>query len=189
MKLRLNNVRLAFPVLFEPKPNKNGVLKYSAAAIFAPDHPATEAVVEAMQTMAKDKWGEKAGQVYKGLKAQDKLCLHDGDVKSEYAGYEGNLYINANNGSRPVVLDRDRSPLTINDGRPYSGCYVNMIIDIWAQDNQHGKRVNAGLGGVQFFQDGERLAGGTTATADEFEALPMEESAGVVEEGGPEDLF
>lgn len=31
------------------------------------------------------------------------------------------------------------------DGLVYSGCYVNARIELWAQDNANGKRVNAKL--------------------------------------------
>jgi len=41
------------------------------------------------------------------------------------------------------------------NGKPYAGCYVNMSIRLWAQDNQFGKRVNAQLRAVQFVKDGE----------------------------------
>jgi hypothetical protein len=73
------------------------------------------------------------------------LCLHDGDEKAEYEGFPGNFFLNAANKARPAVIDRDRSPLIQADGRPYAGCYVNAVIDIWAQDNNFGKRVNASL--------------------------------------------
>ena len=42
---------------------------------------------------------------------------------------------------------------------------MNAILDIWAQDNQYGKKVNAQLQGVQFFKDGDAFAGGGKAAA------------------------
>ena len=40
MKTTINNVRLAFPNIFEPKVNEQGKAQIGAAFIFAPGHPA-----------------------------------------------------------------------------------------------------------------------------------------------------
>ena len=45
------------------------------------------------------------------------------------------------------------------------------MIDIWAQDNNFGKRVNASLGGVQFLRDGDAFAGGGVAAPDDFDDI------------------
>ena len=178
-QIRLENVRLAFPNLWEAKQvNDQGAAKFSAAFLFPPGHPAEKAVKEALSQVAKDKWGEKAAELYKSLKAKDRLALHDGATKAEYAGYEGNLFVNATNALKPLVVDGNKQPLSVQDGKPYSGCYVNAKVEIWAQDNKHGKRINASLMGVQFVKDGERLAGGSVASEDDFEEIPGAEGSG-----------
>jgi hypothetical protein len=53
----------------------------------------------------------------------------------------------------------------------YSGCFVNAQIDIWAQDNGFGKRINCTLAGVQFAADGDAFGGGRPASADDFDDL------------------
>ena len=58
-----------------------------------------------------------------------------------------------------------------SDGRPYSGCYVNVSLDIYAQDNTYGRRINCNLSGVQFYRDGDSFEGGTPASPEEFEDL------------------
>lgn len=184
MKVHLNKVRLTFPQLFEAKAvNGQGEPKFSGAFLFPRDHACVAALTEAVTQAASAKWGAKAGDVLKQLKAADKLPVHDGDSKSDYDGYAGNLFLNASNKVRPLVIDGNRSPLTAADGKPYSGCYVNAIVEIWAQDNQFGKRVNASLLGVQFDSDGDRLAGGSVAAADDFEAIPEQKSAEVAKSG------
>ena len=174
MKVKLNNVRLSFAnALFEPQQVQGvGDPKFSGSFLFPPDHPAVKEIKKAMEEAAKDKWGAKAGDVYKALKAGDKLCLHDGDAKTEYEGYAGNMFVNASNKIRPLVINTDKSPLTAADGIPYSGCYVNAVIDVWAQDNKFGKRINASLQGVQYLRDGDRLSGAGVASEDDFEAIP-----------------
>jgi hypothetical protein len=189
MKVHLQNVRLTFPQIFEAKQvNGQGEPKFSAAFLFPRNHPQAAELAKAIEEAAKSKWGEKAAAMLQQLKASDKLAVHDGDGKSDYDGYAGNLFINASNKVRPLVIDGNRSPLTAADGKPYSGCYVNAIVEIWAQDNNFGKRVNASLLGVQFLRDGERLAGGSVAAADDFEAIP-ETTAPEAQKSGAASLF
>jgi hypothetical protein len=172
-KVSIAGVRIAFPQLFTAVAGGDGEgkPKFSAALLLAKDDLAVKKINAAIKEVADAKWGAKAEATLKSLKAADKICLHDGDNKADYAGYEGNLFINASNSARPTVLHRDKSPLSEADGVIYSGCYVNAIIEIWAQDNKFGKRVNATLSGVQFLKDGDAFSGGRAASADEFEEL------------------
>ena len=190
MKVHLKDVRLTFPQVFEPKQvNGQGEPKFSAGFLFAKDHLAVALLLEAITKAAGEKWGVKAPEILKQLKAADKLCVHDGDSKSDYDGYAGNLFLNASNKIRPLVIGPNREPLVAADGKPYSGCYVNVVIEIWPQDNQFGKRINASLMGVQFIRDGERLAGGAVASADDFEAIPQEAGEKSKEAAGAASLF
>lgn len=165
-KIRIENVRLSFAHFFQRDQYGN----FSANFIFAKDHPATKTMLEAIKEVAANAWGDGAADALKSLKAQNRLCLHDGDTK-DTDGYAGNLFISANSSKRPLVLDKDRSSLSEEDGRPYSGCYVNAVLNIWSQDNQWGKRVNADVLGVQFFADGESFGGGAVASVDEFDEI------------------
>jgi hypothetical protein len=173
MKIRLQNVRLAFPALFEAKTvNGEGKPTFSASFILPADHPQIAEINEAIDAVAKDKWGAKAPNILKELRAKDKVALHDGDTKSQYDGFEGNMYVSARSEQRPLVLDRDKTPLTEADGKPYAGSYVYATVELWAQDNGYGKRVNAQLKGVQFFRDGDAFAGGgAPADPDDFDDL------------------
>lgn len=170
--MKLTQVRLAFPVLFEAKTvNGEGKPAFSAAFLIDPADPQVAAISAEIERVAKEKWGVKADALLKTLRATDKLALHDGDLKANYEGYAGNLYISARGKVRPMVLDRDgKTEITEEDGKIYAGCYVNAIIDFWAQDNNYGKRVNATLHKVQFFKDGDAFAGGSMSN-EEFEDL------------------
>lgn len=178
MKVKLANVRLAFPQLFEAKTvNGEGEPAFSASFLFPPDHPARKQVDDAVTKVAKEKWGAKADQILAAMRKADKTCLHDGNAKAEYAGFPDNYYVSSRNKTRPLVIDRDKSPLTMADGKPYAGCYVNASIELWAQDNKYGKRVNASLSGVQFYRDGDAFSGGAPADPEDFDDLGMEEAA------------
>ena len=182
MKVTIRNARLAFPALFEPKAMANepaDKAAYSASFIFDPvankaDIAALEAAIEAV---AKEKWGAKADTVLKSLYAKGDVCLRSGDTKSEYDGFEGNMYISTRSKTRPLVIDRDKTPLTQADGKPYGGCYVNASVEVWAQDNNFGKRINCQVKGVQFFKDGDAFSGGGAASPDEFDDLGVDETA------------
>ena len=172
MKLKITSARLAFPQLFEAKTvNGEGKPAFSASLLLDPADPQVKTIHQAIDAVAKEKWGPKADALLKQMRAGDKVCLHDGDLKSSYDGFAGNLYVSARSQTRPLVLDADKTPLTEADGKPYSGCYVNAVVELWPQDNNYGKRINARLTGVQFLKDGEAFAGGGSASEDDFEVV------------------
>jgi Protein of unknown function (DUF2815) len=173
MRIMLKDVRLAFPSLFKASaPATGGEAAFSASFLLPKTHKQLPEIKAAFKTLAKDKWGAKSDSVLKSLEAADKLCLHDGDAKADYEGFEGNLFISARAKVRPTVFNQQREELTEADGKPYSGCFVNASIELWAQDNGFGKRINAQLRGVQFLRDGDAFAGGSRAAdADEFDEL------------------
>lgn len=172
MKVKLTNVRAAFVSVFEPKAvNGEGTPRYSITGIFERGSEQEKTLREAIKAVAKEKWKSKADEVLSGLEKKDRICLHDGDDKANYDGFPGNLFVSASSTTRPKVVDRDKTKLSPEDGRPYSGCYVTLILDIWAMDNQFGRRVNASLLGVQFYDDGIAFGGGAPASDDDFDDL------------------
>lgn len=148
-QITLTNVRLSFADLFKAKAVNDGEPRFSAN--FLLDKSKDQAQIKRIGDEVRRLEAEK----FKGKKIPaDKVCLRDGDEK-EYDGYAGMLFLSAANKKRPTVVDRDRTQLTAEDGKPYSGCYVNAVVRLWAQDNQFGKRINASLEVVQFVKDGE----------------------------------
>lgn len=181
MKVKLEGVRLAFVNLDQPRSftgtdGSTSDPRFSLAAIFEHGSEAAKKLAAAEVAVAKEKWGEKAGPIYKSLKASGKLALRDGDGKASYDGFEGNLYIQASSKVRPLVIDGNRAPIPPGVGTVYSGCYANLVLDVWAQDNQWGKRINCNALGVQFVKDGERFSQVATASEDDFEPVPGAES-------------
>lgn len=172
MRIMLNNVRLAFPDLFVPRAggrDGSGKKKFGASFILPKNHPQVAEINAAIDAVAKEKWAEKAPVILKALRAQDKVCLHDGDLKAQYGGFEGNFYVSARSDIRPTVFGQDKLPLSEDSGKPYAGCYVNVSLEIWPQEHKEfGKRVNAQLRGVQFLRDGDSFSAGSAASDDEF---------------------
>lgn len=175
----LMNARLAFAKgVFNKEPPANdpkGKPKYGVSLILTPDHPDLKKLRKlqeklVLETNFKDK--EPSDEVLEFLKKKDLLVVHDGDDKKKFEGFEGNFYVAASADTRPTAINRDRSPITEQDGILFSGCYVNAKIEVWVQDNKWGKRVNATLLGVQFVKEGDAF--GSTpppANPDDFPDL------------------
>lgn len=179
MKYRINNARLAFPNLFTPKAFEEGQEpSYGASLIMEPGHPDIAGVEKAIEEVGAEKWGSKWPAIKKELASKDRTCLHDGDGKAQYDGFEGNMYVSAGGKTAPACFGANKDRLTANTGVIYSGCYVNAQLDIWAQDNKYGKRVNATLTGVQYRAKGQAFAGGRPAEADDFDDMSSEDESG-----------
>lgn len=177
-RITLKGVRLSYVTLFEPKAGEiNGVKtppKYSCTVLLdektdAAQIKAVEAIIERLLT---EKFGPKA-------KRSPKLNfpLRAGTEFPDKKGYgEGIRFINmsADVDHKPEVVDAIKGGdgklvrLTKEDGRPYSGCYVNISANFYAFDKGVNKGVGVGLGNVQFVKHGERLGGGKSAD-QEFE--------------------
>lgn len=175
MKVKIKG-RLAFPALFEPKAvGGEGEPRFSAAFAIDPSSESAKALASAVTEVAKSKWGAKADGILAELKKKGRVCYKDSPLTNSegevYDGFEGMHSLNASSKSRPTVVDRDRTPLVAADGKPYAGCYVTAIVELWAQDNQYGRRINATLSGVQFERDGDAFGGSAPASADDFDDL------------------
>lgn len=179
----LKNVRLSFADIFEPgKPQKNddGTTspgKYKANFLMEKGTEDTKANVAKIKKAANDakekKWGSEKN--WPKLKPE-KVCLRDGDLE-DWDGYEGCLYLSASSpATRPpqIITNRKNSDNKWIEaepggkGAPYSGCYVNALVRVWAQDNEHGKRVNASLEVIQFLRDGESFGAAPVDPNEKF---------------------
>jgi len=176
MIVKIKNARLGFAELFTAKAVNDGPPTHSCVFIFEKGGANHKAIRSAMKDVAVAKWGAKGESILKNLMKKERVCLLDGNEMTDkegnvYDGFKDNMAVRASNAKRPMVLDRDRTPLTQADGRPYSGSYVNGSIELWAQDNQYGQRINASLRGVQFYKEGDAFGGGIPVSEDEFDDL------------------
>lgn len=173
--VKLKNVRISFPNLFEAKAvNGEGEPKFSAAFVIQPGSENAKALSAAIEAVAKEKWGAKAAGILSELKQKGRVAFKEAPLSKDgeiYDGFEGMYSLNASNAARVAVIDKDTTPLTPQDGKPYGGCFVDVSVDLWAQDNSWGKRVNAKLRWVQFRGDGDAFSGGAPVSQDEFESI------------------
>lgn len=167
--IKVKNARLSFPSLFT-KASFDGTTAGKYEATFL------------IPKKGNEEWYKKTMAQVEALKAEkkmkvpsDKTFIKDGD-DIEYDGYAGCWAVKASNTKRPTTIDGDKVTVVEDDEVFYAGCYVNGIIEPWAQNNQYGKRINANLLGVQFVKDGEPFGdGATVADVDDFDAVDDEE--------------
>lgn len=187
--ITLTNVRLAFPQLYVPQTvNGEGEPAYSSTFLLPQDHPDIALIEATIKKVGFKKWGDewKAGKpingkptpgLYSLLKAQNRLCIHDGDMKANYAGFAGNQFLTSRRRTqdgRPGSIDRNASPLSEADDKNKSGDFVRTSIEVWAMDNKYGQRICATLRWVQFMEIGDRFGGGgAPISQDEYEDLSM----------------
>lgn len=164
----LTNVRGSFLDIFRAKSVNDGEPRFSANFLLDKEKDAAQI----KKIGAEIRKIEAAKNKGKALPS-DKVCLRDGDEK-EYDGYAGQMFLSAANKKRPTVVDRDNSPLTEDDGKPYAGCYVDGVVRLWWQDNKFGKRINASLEVIRFRKDGEAF-GAAPVSANVLPDLDEEE--------------
>lgn len=174
-RVLLKNVRLSYPSIYKAKPfggsdgDGQGEPKFSAVGLMDPATKIGKANIakleDAIEYVKKATWPKGAPKF-----SPAKICLKDSeDLEEMKDGYDGMMYVTASNGKKPRVLDIDGQDVREGDeGAPYAGCYVNMIVRVWGQDNKYGKRINASLEGVKFRDDGEAF-GAAPIDADDFE--------------------
>jgi len=204
-RVRLENVRITFPRLFAGEAEQfegKGDAYYSGNFLLSKDHPGLKALSDAIMAAAQKKWKDKAAEKVRNAKARDKLPVHSGELKADKpygAAYAGMLYVSArNNASKnpPIpVYDNVIDPktnaakeLSAADARIYSGCYVNVLLDIFGYD-QGGEGLGAAMAGVQFHADGERLSGVAPARADDFVAHKAADAVMPDNTGSADSLF
>lgn len=159
--------RLSFAKIFQPKGfgQSNENPKYSLNAVMdVKEHGDT---LKKIQATINDLLKENKIKVPK-----EKLCLKDGS-DMDYDGYgEGTWYVAASNSKKPTIvrIENGKNVAVTEEeagemGILYSGCYVDVSIRLWAQNNQYGKRINASLEAVRFRKHGEAF-GAAPADAD-----------------------
>lgn len=173
----LKEVRLQHPALFTAVEFKQGDGKprWSANFHVAPGSANDKAIRAAIQAVAQAEWGNSAAKMlasFEGQKTQH--CYLNGAAKGfpDVMILAAHRYAKLKSGtanSRPAIIDRDKSPLTDQDGKPYGGCYVNAKVQIWAQKGEN-PGIRCGFSVVQFVKDGEAFGSGAP-NVDEFEDL------------------
>lgn len=166
-KVVTGKVRFCYANVFEPSSMEGSdALKYSVCVLISKDDTKTlEAIkkgIENAKAVGKTKIADKNGKI----PAMLKLPLRDGDVEREDdPAFAGMMFINATSNRKPAIVDKDLNPVMSKE-EFYSGCYGRASINFYAFNTNGNKGIAAGLQNLQKLEDGEMLAGGSTAEDD-----------------------
>jgi hypothetical protein len=154
-----------------------GPLKNRIKILIPKNHRQLPELEKLFLVVATEKWGAKGPAVLKAIKANPNHCpLKDGDLKTEWGGFEGNFYVSSNTDKPPSMFDNNKNVITFDEGILYSGCKVNASLEFFPYDNE-SKGIGTSCRGVQFAGHGQRFeGGGTPASADEFGTVAVEDA-------------
>jgi len=185
MNIKLSNVRFSYLSVYTPREQESDdgapQLKYQATNIFEPGGANEKLVRDAMLTVAKEKWGDRAETTLKVLEASGRLCLKEGNKQLDKKtgeisqGYEDMLFVRSSAAGQdkegnplppPLVMNKFGQKITAEtkglftgeQRGPVSGDYGSVMLDIWAYDNpdpKKGKRIIATLKGIMVTRFGE----------------------------------
>ena len=165
-KVVTGKVRFCYANVFEPTSmNEGDIPKYNVCILIPKSDTKTlekiNKAIEAAKQAGKAKIADKSGKIPSTLKTP----LRDGDEeRGDDPAFEDCFFINANSTRKPSIVDRNLSPIMDRD-EFYSGCYGRASINFYAY-NVNSKGIAAGLNNLQKLEDGEPLAGGSTAEED-----------------------
>lgn len=205
VEVMLLNVRLRYFYGAKPFEGKDddGNVKYnhSLVALFPPGSPNHTAMKDAIRKAAVSGWPNAADAILQQLAAQDRLCVHNGDlsradkIAAGDESWKGMLYVSANSAAKgpndSLVCVATKNGVNTYVGPedplyPYAGCWANVKLRVYPQHpddrpvakngKSYGKRVNAELLTAQLVRHDEAYSGGSKVVpAEEF---PTVETAG-----------
>lgn len=165
-KVVTGKVRFSYANVFEPKAlNEGDTPKYSVCLLIPKSDTKTvdkiKKAIEAAKVAGKAVLADKNGKIPSTVKNP----LRDGDdERGDDPAFEGMYFINANSHRKPSIVDKDLEPI-MSQEEFYSGCYGRASLNFYAY-NVQSKGIAAGLNNLQKLEEGEPLAGGSTASED-----------------------
>lgn len=182
MPVTINNVRVSYLNVFQPKPpynNPAGEPKYSVT-ILAPKSDASakalidQEIARVIEAAVNSKWG--------GVRPpQPAICVHDGDAPrpSDGSSYgeecRGCWVFTASSKQAPFVVDAQVQPI-IDPTQVYSGMWANVNVTFFAYNNAGKKGIGCGLNGLQKVRDDTPLSSRVTAQ-EAFQVIPTAPAA------------
>lgn len=172
MKMTITLARLSYGHLFVPTAYEDGQeKKYKGVFAIPKSDPQVKEINRIINEVAAEAYKDKAPAMLKSFKNDPtKYFFRDGDDHADER-YAGHMVIGAGNKQRPYVVDRNKTPLTQADNKPEDGDYVDLSVDIWAQNNTNGKGIRCKLLGVRFRKEGDKYAAGAVGNPDDMEDL------------------
>lgn len=167
-------VRLSFPTVFTPKPNDQGVLKYSATSVLDAEAQKSQEfqnIRAALQEVTLAKYGSP-DKVPEGFKTPIRSCKGN-----KHHGIHGDdaVFFNSNSEQQPGIIGPDgKTPIT-NPASIKAGDYVRCTYNAYTYKNK-SEGVTLGLGNIQLVRRGDPL-GSQIDAESEFDAVEGAETS------------
>lgn len=165
-KVITGKVRFCYAHVFEPtsvgedETNK----KYSVSILIPKSDTKTLAKIEnAIKAATEAGTSKFGGKIPRNLKTP----LRDGDEERDDEVYAGHMFLTANSGQKPGIVDAELNPILDRD-EFYSGCYGRASINFYAFNTAGNKGIACGLQNLQKLENGERLAGISASAEEDF---------------------
>ena len=150
--------RCCFPSLFKPKAFNDGDPEKFAVTVVFEEGADLKELVKAAEEAAQNKWGKDRP---KNLR----LPFRSTDEYDGKAGFEEpGTFVRFQTDRKPQVVNRRGD--NCEEEEVYPGCYIRVSCRPYAYDYKGNCGVAFGLNNVLFYDDGERLAGGSRAKDD-----------------------
>ncbi len=175
--IKLPNVRLSFPDIFEPVSVQGSDERYGASFLLDPENKVHAKVIKAIEDkveqLIKENWKKRPPKLTVEFYGEGDEKLSD-ETGEPYQGYEGMTWVSAlaNKKKQPRLVVRRNGvneDVKEEDQLLYGGCYVTASIELWAQDNDHGKAIRSQLRGIQFKSHGDAFSQAAPVSDDEFD--------------------
>lgn len=180
--INVMDVRASYPHIDKMwRKNDKDTLAYSITGILpvATHQPAIDLLLEVAMDILKDR---NKGQDIK----DDAKFIRDGKPtkKPEYADA---WIVASRETEKPTVLHPDKSEMESPEeikSTIKAGYFIDLLIQPWWQDNEHGKRVNASLRAVRFRREGPLISEGGISKDDAISSFDDDDEGGF---GGDDD--
>jgi len=162
-RVLIQGVRLSYPHLAQARAVQAGdVPKFGAAFLIPKGHPAIAQLLQAAANEIGARWGATPPPTLKPLP------MYDGDTDPKYntvPANNGHMILNTSALDQPHMVDQNNVPV-IQPSMFYAGAVVDAFVSAYSYGDKPGalsKGIAAGLDGVRFMQDGDRLDNRPTA--------------------------
>lgn len=208
------NCRLSYPHLHKPQKPQKGQEKNADGSLKEPKYGAAllldketnkediAKVKAAIKALCEKQWPGKEVKLSTGAKLTSGgekiilkgICLRDGTERDDKEGYgDGVMFISTSSARKPQIKEKKGTVLVDqleSSGKPYGGCYAAVVIRLWAQDNDFGKRINAEILATCFLKDGTPFGSGPVNVDEEFGDIEVEdEDTGTAASASEEDVW
>jgi hypothetical protein len=173
----VSDVRASYPHLDKKwcKNPQKDTPAYSLTGILPNDthKEAREAILAFCQDMLNER--NKGGKI-----KADAYFVRDGDLSGKDEYEDAWIVAARESDNRPVVLNPDRSEMDVEDikGTIKAGYRVDMLVEPWWQDNEHGKRINSSLRAVRFRREDTPIAEGGISKDEAISSFDDDEDGG-----------